>query len=35
MKGRGLIGLIIDFVLVMATGGLWLVWILIRFLRNH
>ena len=34
MKKRGLFGLLIDFVLVFATGGLWLVWILIRFLRN-
>lgn len=34
MKKRGLFGLIMDFILVFVTGGLWLVWILIRFLRN-
>lgn len=35
MKKRGTFGLIIDFVLTLATGGLWLIWILIRYLRNH
>ena len=34
MKKRSTLGLIIDFVLVFATGGLWLIWLLIRFLRN-
>lgn len=34
MKKRGLFGLIIDFILVLLTGGLWLVWLLIRYLRN-
>jgi hypothetical protein len=34
MKRRGILGLILDFVLVLCTGGLWLVWILIRFLRR-
>ncbi len=34
MRQRSTIGLIIDFILVFATGGLWLVWILIRYLRN-
>lgn len=29
-----MLGLILDFILVIATGGLWLVWILIRYLRN-
>ena len=31
---RGMLGLILDFILVIATGDLWLVWILIRYLRN-
>lgn len=26
--------LFIDFVLTLLTGGLWLLWILIRFLRS-
>lgn len=30
MKKRSILGLI----LVFATGGLWLIWILIRYLRN-
>lgn len=34
MKKRGLFGLILDFVLVLATGGLWLIWLLIRYLRR-
>lgn len=34
MKKRSLFGLIIDFILVFATGGLWLVWLLIRYLRH-
>ena len=35
MKERGIFGLIIDFILTIMTGGLWLIWILIRFLRNR
>lgn len=34
MKKRGILGLIFDFVMVLVTGGVWLLWILIRFLRN-
>lgn len=34
MKKRSMLGLILDFILVLATGGLWLVWLLIRYLRN-
>lgn len=34
MKKRSLLGLILDFILVFATGGLWLVWIIIRYLRR-
>lgn len=34
-KKRGLFGLIVDFVLTILTGGLWLIWILIRYLRNN
>lgn len=26
--------LLVDFILVLLTGGLWLVWILIRALRS-
>lgn len=34
MKKRSILGLILDFVLVLLTGGLWLIWIVIRYLRN-
>lgn len=33
-KKRGTLGLIVDFILTILTGGLWLIWILIRYLRN-
>lgn len=35
MKKCGTFGLIVDFVLTIMTGSLWLLWILIRYLRNH
>lgn len=28
-------GLILDVILTFYTGGLWLIWILIRYLRNN
>nr|DAN45291.1 MAG TPA: ubiquitinol-cytochrome C reductase [Caudoviricetes sp.]DAS21308.1 MAG TPA: ubiquitinol-cytochrome C reductase [Caudoviricetes sp.] len=34
MKRRGFLGLLIDLGLTVATGGLWLIWIIIKFLRN-
>ena len=34
-KKRGMGGLILDLVLTVATGGLWLVWIVIRYLRHN
>lgn len=34
MKKRGIFGLFVDFILTIATGGLWLIWILIVYLRN-
>jgi hypothetical protein len=34
-KKRGFFGLLFDFILVLLTGGLWLIWILIRYLRNN
>ena len=32
---RGTFGLIVDFLLTIFTGGLWLVWLIIKYLRNH
>lgn len=26
---------VFDFVLTILTGGLWLLWLIIRFLRNN
>lgn len=34
-KRYGLGKLILDFILVWLTGGLWLIWILIRYLRSN
>lgn len=35
MKKRSTLGLIFDVILTLATGGLWLIWIIIRYLRNN
>lgn len=34
-KKRSTAGLILDVILTFCTGGLWLIWILIRYLRNN
>lgn len=34
-KNRGCLLTLLDFVLVIATGGLWLIWIVIRYLRAN
>lgn len=34
-KHYGFFHLLFDFILVFLTGGLWLIWILIRFLRAN
>jgi hypothetical protein len=34
-KKRGFWGLLLDFVLTLATGGIWLIWVLIRYLRAN
>lgn len=31
----GMLHLIFDFVMTLLTGGLWLIWILIKFLRSN
>lgn len=35
MKKRSTAGLILDFILTLCTGGLWLVWLLIKYLRRQ
>lgn len=32
-KGCG--GILFDFVMTILTGGLWLIWVLIRYLRAN
>lgn len=32
---RGSFGIFMDVVLTFFTGGIWLIWILIRYLRNN
>lgn len=34
-KKRGAFGILVDVILTLCTGGLWLLWILIRYLRNN
>lgn len=34
-KKRSTAGLILDVILTLCTDGLWLIWILIRYLRNN
>jgi hypothetical protein len=34
MKHRSFLGLIFDLIMVFVTGGLWLIWLLIRYLRQ-
>jgi hypothetical protein len=31
----GFLHLLFDFTLVILTGGLWLIWILLRYLGRH
>ena len=28
-------GILFDLIMTVITGGLWLIWVLIRFLRTH
>lgn len=34
-KKRGTLGILLDVILTVITGGLWLIWIVIRYLRNN
>lgn len=34
-RNYGFGSLLVDFILTICTGGLWLIWIIIRFLRNN
>lgn len=32
---KGFIGILFDFIMTILTGGLWLIWIVIRYLRAN
>lgn len=34
-KRYGTLHIFIDFLLTLLTGGLWLIWIVIRYLRSN
>ena len=31
----GCLNLVFDFVMTVITGGLWLIWVLVKYLRTH
>lgn len=35
MKKYGILHALFDILMTIATGGLWLIWILIKYLRTH
>jgi hypothetical protein len=35
MKKQGCLGVLFDFFMVCMTGGFWLIWVLIRYLRSN
>lgn len=36
MKGKqSWLGILFDLIMVFLTGGLWLIWVIIRYLRTH
>ena len=35
MKDYGFFHAIFDIVMTICTGGLWLIWIFIKYLRTH
>lgn len=34
-KKQSGLGILFDFIMTILTGGLWLIWVLIRYLRNN
>lgn len=32
---KGFLGILFDFIMTILTGGLWLIWIVIRYLRAN
>ncbi len=29
------VGILFDLIMTLVTGGLWLIWVFIRYLRTH
>lgn len=34
-KKYGCFGALVDIILVFCTGGLWLIWLFIKYVRTH
>lgn len=34
-KRYGMGNLLFDFIMTVITGGLWLIWVAVKFLRTH
>lgn len=34
-KRYGILNLLFDFFMTVITGGLWLIWVLVKYLRTH
>lgn len=35
MKRYGFLHMMFDFIMTILTGGLWLIWVAVRYLRTH
>ena len=35
MKPYGMLNAIFDLIMIAITGGFWLIWVLVRYLRTH
>ncbi len=35
MRRQSGLSILFDFIMTVLTGGLWLIWVLIRYLRTH
>ena len=35
MRRQSGLSILFDFIMTILTGGLWLIWVLIRYLRTH
>jgi hypothetical protein len=35
MSKQSSLGILFDFIMTILTGGLWLIWVLVRYFRSH